>query len=112
TCLITPNRGVQCWGRNSDGQLGDGTQLPHTRPVNVTDLASGVTALALGAEHSCAIQNGSVKCWGSNQFGQLGDGTTTERLIPTAVTGVAGTVATLVAGNSHTCALVQPGGVN
>ncbi|MEZ4737189.1 MAG: hypothetical protein R3E79_59675 [Caldilineaceae bacterium] len=71
TCLITPSRSVQCWGRNSDGQLGDGTQLPRTRPINVTGLTSGVTALALGAEHSCVIQNGSVQCWGSNQLGAV-----------------------------------------
>lgn len=112
TCLITPSRGVQCWGRNSDGQLGDGTQLPRTRPINVSGLSSGVTALALGAEHTCALnQNGGVKCWGSNQFGQLGDGGTTEHLTPTDVIGLAGSVVTLVAGDSHTCALVQPGGV-
>lgn len=112
TCLITPSRGVQCWGRNSNGQVGDGTQLPHSRPINVSGLSSGVTALALGAEHTCALlQHGGVQCWGSNQFGQLGDGATTERLTPTAVIGLAGAVAALVAGDSHTCALVQPGGV-
>ena len=112
TCLITPNRGVQCWGRNSDGQLGDGTQLPRSQPVNITGLPTGVMDLALGAEHTCALhQTGAVYCWGSNQSSQLGDGTTTEHLVPQAVMGLTGVAAALVAGESHTCALVQPGGV-
>lgn len=112
TCLLTPNRGVQCWGRNSDGQLGDGTQLPRTQPVNITGFSGDVMGIALGAEHSCAfLQSGVVQCWGSNTAGQLGDGTTTEHLTPKAVIGLTGATAALVAGESHTCALVQPGGV-
>ncbi len=112
TCLITPSRAAQCWGRNSDGQLGDGTQLPHSQPVNVAGLASGVMALALGAEHTCALtQNGTLKCWGSNQVGQLGDGTRIEKVTPTDVLGLVGNVAAIVAGDSHSCALTQPGSV-
>ena len=111
TCAITPNRTVQCWGRNSDGQLGDGTQLPRPRPINVTGLA-GVAAVALGAEHTCALlQSGGIKCWGSNGAGQLGDGSTTEHLTPTDVIGLGGTAIALVAGDSYTCALMQPGSV-
>lgn len=111
TCLITPSRGVQCWGRNSDGQLGDGTQLPRTRPVNIPGFPSGVMSLAVGAEHTCALlQTGAVQCWGSNQSAQLGDGSTTEHLTPQEVIGLTGAAA-LVTGESHTCALVQPGGV-
>lgn len=112
TCLITPNRGLQCWGRNSDGQLGDGTQLPRSQPINITGLPNGIMDLALGAEHTCTLhQTGMVYCWGSNQSSQLGDGTTTEHLVPKEVSGLTGVVG-LVAGESHTCALVQSGGVN
>ena len=111
TCLITPLRTLQCWGRNSDGQLGDGTQLPRPRPINVTGL-TGVAAVALGAEHTCALlQNGSVKCWGANVAGQLGDGTTQEHLIPADVIGLGGAAVALAAGDDYTCAVVQPGGV-
>lgn len=111
TCLITPLRTLQCWGRNSDGQLGDGTQLPRTQPIHVTGLTS-VTAVVLGAEHTCALlQNGGVKCWGSNASGQLGDGSTAEHLVPTDVIGLGGAAVALAAGDNYTCALVQPGGV-
>lgn len=112
TCLITPERGVQCWGRNSDGQLGDGTQLSRPQPVNITGFSSGVMSVALGAEHSCVLlQSGGVQCWGSNTAGQLGDGTITEHLTPKEVIGLTGVAAAIVVGESHTCALVQPGGV-
>lgn len=112
SCLITPSRGVQCWGRNSDGQVGDGTTEARTTPVNVPGLTSGVVGLALGAEHSCALlQSGGVNCWGGNEFGQLGDGTTADKETPVAVTGLNGAATAITAGDSHTCALLQGGSV-
>lgn len=111
TCLITPTSTVQCWGRNSDGQLGDGTQLPRSQPTNVSGL-TGAIALALGVEHTCALlQNGGVKCWGNNNAGQLGDGSTTARLTPVDVTGLGGVAAAIAAGDNFTCALLQTGGI-
>jgi hypothetical protein len=36
--------------------------------------STGVTAIAGGGEHTCAIVNGGVKCWGYNDQAQLGRG--------------------------------------
>src|SRR5438128_241006 len=36
TCGVTTSNVAYCWGRNSDGQLGDGTTTDHLRPVRVT----------------------------------------------------------------------------
>jgi alpha-tubulin suppressor-like RCC1 family protein len=74
TCALTGDGHVWCWGANDVGQLGNGQESTFTgAPAEIGGL-SGVTAIAAGAAHSCALRgDGSVWCWGTNQNGQLGD---------------------------------------
>jgi alpha-tubulin suppressor-like RCC1 family protein len=112
TCARTAAGGLNCWGQNSYGQLGDGTITDRATPVGVSGLATGVAAVAAGGEHTCAITTGGgVKCWGRNEHGQLGDGTTTEWWhTPADVSGLSGGVAVVTAGYKHTCAATDSGG--
>jgi alpha-tubulin suppressor-like RCC1 family protein len=112
-CAITSAGAVQCWGYNGDGGLGDGsTSLGAVpSPVQASGLTSGVTTIAAGWAHTCAVTSGAAKCWGYNYGGQLGNGTTSNSAVSVQVTGLTSGVTAITAGGDHTCALTNNGGV-
>lgn len=106
TCALEEGGDVWCWGRNDRGQLGDGTRSSIAMPVHVVGLL-GVTVVAAGELHSCAISAGEVWCWGSNERGQLGDATNVDSPVPVRASSLDDAVA-LGLGEYHSCA--QTGG--
>jgi alpha-tubulin suppressor-like RCC1 family protein len=103
---------VACWGRNDHGQLGDGTLVSQRTPVAVVGLAPGVSVIASGALHTCAITSaGDVACWGNNTFGELGHGPLGSQGALGNVAGLAGPATAITAGIGFTCALLQGGAV-
>jgi len=111
SCALLADSSVKCWGQDGLGELGDGNGGDfHTTPVAVSGL-TGVTALAAGEFHTCALlAGGTVSCWGHNGFGQLGDGTTTGHDEPAPVAGLPDPATrpalAVTAGNGHTCVVV------
>jgi alpha-tubulin suppressor-like RCC1 family protein len=66
---------------------------------------AGVSAVAAGRAHTCAIQSGALYCWGANDSGQLGDNTNSSSNVPNPVTGMGAGVTAVAAGSAHTCAV-------
>src|SRR6185369_2945405 len=91
TCAIDDGGAVWCWGRNRDGQLGDGTTTDRAQPMPVTGLA-GARALAAGGGHTCAIDDGGAASRGAPAR--------------VAVAGASAPATAIAAGEVHTCAVL------
>ena len=109
--LALKNNGtVWAWGRNLDGQLGDGSNNPSETPVKVKNL-DNVKAISAGCVHSLALKkNGTVRGWGSNDDHILSDGTTNPHNEPVTVQGV-DNVKAISAGNYMSAVLKRNGRV-
>src|SRR3989441_6531274 len=81
-CALFGDGTAQCWGRNDDGQLGDGTFTSSSTPLRVGGL-TGAAAVSGGFYHTCALLgDGTVQCWGRDAEGQLGNGATIGSGVP------------------------------
>jgi alpha-tubulin suppressor-like RCC1 family protein len=113
SCARLQDGTLWCWGANSHGQLGDGSEEDRFRPVRVVGLED-VVEVALGDGHTCArvsaARGAHTYCWGSNHLGQLGDGTRVNRSRPVRVVEP-GTVEQLALGGYHSCARLAGGTV-
>ncbi|WP_236515039.1 hypothetical protein [Sandaracinus amylolyticus] len=105
TCARRAGGRIACWGRNDDGQLGNGSIGGDRSSPGDVEGVTDARELAAGGAHTCAVlQSGSITCWGENARGQLGDGTTMRRPSASAVAGI--TDARMIAlGAESSCAL-------
>jgi hypothetical protein len=73
------------WGRNSNGQLGDGTTTTRSSPLQI-GAGTNWKSAAAGYYHTFATRtDGTLWSWGLNNYGQLGNGGTTQLTSPAQV---------------------------
>ena len=111
---------VAAWGRNFDGQLGDGTTTDRSQAVAIVQngalAGKTVTGISAGGYHSVAVSaDGKLYGWGSNATYQVGNGSGSNALVPVetsthlnpALTGKQ--IVTAAAGLYHSMALTDDG---
>ncbi len=110
SCALRSAGTVSCWGSNSDGQLGAGSESSwSTLLVSVSGLADAV-ALAVGPDRACTLsESGAVSCWGSFTT-RAEDGSLSSSNVPVSVAELPPAVA-LGAGDDHACAVLETGAV-
>lgn len=112
TCAAFRGGGVQCWGRNIFGMLGDNTFVSRSRPAPVLGLEGvEVSSVAVAVQGGCALHvDGRVSCWGGRGGGWAlrGDGETGERLTAAPVSFIDDAV-NLDTGYNFACAVRESG---
>ncbi len=116
TCVITAGGAARCWGKNDDGQLGNGesgTLVESHVPTDVVGLDAGVTSISPGYGYTCAVASGAAKCWGDNFDLTLGNGEGPgfQSAVPVDVVGLARGTAEIGGCSTHTCARMSNGAV-
>ncbi len=111
-CALDSAGAAWCWGRNVDGELGNGVSLWGSEtPVRVM-ATNRFVSITAGGLHTCAVDDeGGAWCWGESGDGRLGDGTTSEHSVPVRVVGLADRVTQIAAGGHHSCALLEDASV-
>lgn len=99
---------VRAGGGRSFAILDDGSVWAWgNAPAPVDGLSAGVTCLATGGEHACAVVGGGARCWGIGNYGQLGNGrggSAATSWSPVDVQGLA-SVTRVSAGSNRTCGI-------
>jgi alpha-tubulin suppressor-like RCC1 family protein len=120
TCALDTAGAAYCWGRDVDGELGNGTTAVvfSSVPVRVRAgrLPAGqtLTAITAGLYFACALDRaGAAYCWGDNSFGEFGNGASINSSVPVPVDAsgaLAGkTLTAISSGDFHTCVLDTAG---
>ncbi|UXR64272.1 hypothetical protein EZJ49_14485 [Bdellovibrio bacteriovorus] len=126
TCAIRANKTVTCWGQNDEGQLGNNSRNPISRPHYTLAGLTNVKKIVGRNQHYCALtESGSVYCWGYNLSGQLGNNATAgtpeaARVIvpyqipvtyPGGISGLPTGIKDITVGFYNSCAVTTAGGV-
>jgi len=68
-CAVLASGGVECWGWEDYGELGNGKSDVSPTPVAMAGLSGGVRAINAGNLATCAVlATGRIECWGVKSF--------------------------------------------
>ncbi|MDP1727070.1 MAG: T9SS type A sorting domain-containing protein [Bacteroidota bacterium] len=91
------------WGLNNYGQLGDGTIIQKTSPLQIGTDNKWIN-ISAGGYHSLGLKSdGTLWAWGLNGSGQLGDGTWVQKTSPVQIG--TNTWVSITAGGYHSLGL-------
>ncbi|MGH9016116.1 MAG: RCC1 domain-containing protein [Acidimicrobiales bacterium] len=113
--------GIDCWGNDPNGELGDGSSGGFSRVpvgvVGITDAVAIAGTQAMAPNFCAVLATGGVDCWGNEDgVGALGNGSMDgQSAVAVPVTGVTDAVA--ISGNTSLgtagyCALLGSGGID
>lgn len=67
SCALLESGSVECWGRNTGGVLGDGTDTDRAVPTGVLGISDGL-AIGVGQYQTCILRKGGkVTCFGMSE---------------------------------------------
>ena len=90
---IDNNNNLWMWGRNGDGQCGNGSTTDISTPVQINVASQPVAKVVIQGfsdQVYTLVMTANGRCYGMgyNGYGQLGDGSTTSRNTPTLVSNL------------------------
>ena len=71
-CAVLRSSAIRCWGRGTNGQLGDGAATNNSTWVKPYGFGrSGAKQVSVGSHATCAVKtNGALYCWGDHGMGE------------------------------------------
>jgi alpha-tubulin suppressor-like RCC1 family protein len=116
SCALMNSNAIKCWGTNDWGQVGNGTFVNTSSPVDVMGLTFPPLEIEGGQySHTCAVlTDRTVWCWGAVAGAISGaDPAPSEKsAVPIRATLLpSNAVSKISLGSSHACALYQNGSV-